>query len=291
MMNINEPGVSPFSVRYFFTPSSFAERIFFYPTRIGHYLCDRAYHFSCRSEIAQQASHHLNLMFFVIKQGLLELQIEGTQYRAERGDMVLFDCKRPHEYRALTDNTEFYWLLFNGMHSETFFHQILALHGGSHVFTAAEPQLVQQQLTLLLAMGETPQRAPEHTCAEAIYTILCELLAGGGVASGDGDALISRSIAYMDQHYDAALSVNDVAFHIGLSASYFTKLFRQSTGYSPYEYLLLRRIDHAKALLLSSAQTVRQIAFETGFNSEENFIRAFKKKVGLSPSGFRKYPV
>ena len=62
-------------------------------------------------------------------------------------------------------------------------------------------------------------------------------------------------------------------------------------GYSPYEYIVLRRIDKAKYMLASTELSVKEIAYATGYNSEENFIHSFRKNVGVAPGIFRKYPV
>ncbi|MDY3618624.1 AraC family transcriptional regulator [Agathobaculum sp.] len=288
-MDIHEPGVLSRSVRYFFTPSSLAERLFFYPTRVGHYYCGRQYRFGWQCEVAREAGHHLNFMLFLVRRGALELNVEGVSCRAEPGGLALFDCKKQHEYRAAGDDLEFYWLLFNGVQAEAFYRQILSLHGGSHVFPSADPAQTRLLFDRLITYGEFQQRVPEHACSEIIYTLLCELLASS--ADTACDTPVGRSIAFMDRHFESELSVEEVAAHVGLSSSHFTKLFRARTGYSPYEYITLRRIDRAKSLLLSTGRTVRQIAFDTGYNSEENFIRAFKKKVGVSPTGFRRYPV
>lgn len=289
-MEINEAGVLRRSVRYFFTPSSYAERLFFYPTRVGHYFCDRNYQFSCNCEIAMDASHRVNYMLFLLTCGGMHIELEGERFSASAGDLVLFDCKQPHEYRAAGDGLEFYWLLFNGGQSETLYREILSLRGG-HVFSSGDPAQVRLLFGRLITYGEMPGRGPEHTLSETVYALLCELLAASSGAENDYDALTDRALRFMNGHFSSDLSVEEVAAHIGLSASYFTKLFRKRTGYSPYEYISLRRIDHAKELLLSGNRTVGQIAFEAGFHSEENFIRAFKKKVGVTPSAFRQYPI
>ena len=73
-----------------------------------------------------------------------------------------------------------------------------------------------------------------------------------------------------------------------MSASYFSKLFKKGTGFSPYDYLLTVRLDRAKELLRQTDDSIENVAFKTGFNSESNFIYFFKKETGVSPLKFRK---
>ena len=288
-MQIGECGVSARSVRYLFTPSSFAERMFYYPTRIGHYFCDRGYRFGSHSEIAMQPGHRLGYMLFLIKQGQLDTTIEGQRAVASSRSFVLFDCQRPYEYRALTDDLEFYWLLLNGGQSALFYEQLLA-QNGAHVFSAGDVMQAQLLLTQLLTYGETARRA-ERDSSEIIYRLLCGLLAQDGGAEDEWSAVIARAAAFLDERLGADLTVDEVAAHVGLSTSYFTKQFRTHTGYSPHEYLTLQRVHRAKELLISTRLTVKQIAYETGYRSEDNFIRSFKKKVGVSPGTYRAFPV
>ena len=73
-MLISEAGVHQTSERYFFTPSSLARELFYYPTRCGHYFCDSRYSFSYRSEIAMEGDHNRNIMLFLIQRGTMELR-------------------------------------------------------------------------------------------------------------------------------------------------------------------------------------------------------------------------
>ena len=68
-MLIPEKGVHQTSERYFFTPSSLARELFYYPTRGGHYFCSSLYSFDHRSEIAMQGDHNQNIMLFYIHSG------------------------------------------------------------------------------------------------------------------------------------------------------------------------------------------------------------------------------
>ena len=95
----------------------------------------------------------------------------------------------------------------------------------------------------------------------------------------------------MNRHLFEEMSVQQVASAVSLSPSHFSRQFKTRTGYSPYEYIILRRIDKAKYLLTSTQLSVKEIAFATGYNSEENFIHSFRSNVGVAPGLFRKYPI
>ena len=106
-----------------------------------------------------------------------------------------------------------------------------------------------------------------------------------------GSDRIAEAIRYMNRHLFEELSVQEVAASVSLSSSHFSRQFKAKTGYSPYEYIILRRIDKAKYLLTSTPLSVKEIAYATGYNSEENFIHSFRSNVGIAPGLFRKYPI
>ena len=95
-MLIPELGVHQTSERYFFTPSSLAKELFYYPTRLGHYFCSSRYSFNHRSEIALQGDHNQNIMLFFVHDGAMELTLHGTPAIARAGQHVLFDCRAPY---------------------------------------------------------------------------------------------------------------------------------------------------------------------------------------------------
>ncbi len=74
--------------------------------------------------------------------------------------------------------------------------------------------------------------------------------------------------------------------HIGYS--YFRKMFKQYTGIAPVQYHLDLKIRRARDLLVSTDQSIKEIAFMVGFRSIHYFSRTFKKKTGISPSEIRK---
>lgn len=83
------------------------------------------------------------------------------------------------------------------------------------------------------------------------------------------------------------ISISEIAKQSGLSQRNFSRLFVQETGLTPKDYLILRRIEKAKSLLIESRLTITDISLEVGYNSLSKFIETFRKIEGILPSDFR----
>jgi len=98
-----------------------------------------------------------------------------------------------------------------------------------------------------------------------------------------------RAKAMMAQATDFHLSLGQLASECRLSVSHFVTAFRRTTGETPYQWHLRRRIDRAMVLLTDDLQPLVTIAVECGFADQSHFTRAFSKIVGMSPGAWRKW--
>lgn len=99
--------------------------------------------------------------------------------------------------------------------------------------------------------------------------------------------LIRRTVDYMRNNLDARLSVSEMAEINHLSVSYFTVLFKKSTGTTPVEYFNQLKMQKAGELLLNNDDNVKSIAKRLGYDDPYYFSRLFKKVLGSAPSGYR----
>lgn len=93
---------------------------------------------------------------------------------------------------------------------------------------------------------------------------------------------------YMEEHYAEDVQIGRLAQMYYINPYYLSHCFKRSTGYSPKRFLLLTRLAKAKELLLNSDLLVSEVAFKSGFLDTNNFIRYFKREVGMTPNRFRK---
>lgn len=98
---------------------------------------------------------------------------------------------------------------------------------------------------------------------------------------------IVQSIDYIYSHLHCRLTVGEAAKAVGLNQCYYSKLFKKEVGCSPQEYILRRKIDAAKNLLLYSSYSSAEIAELLSFSSQSHFIAAFGKYCGVTPREYR----
>ena len=105
------------------------------------------------------------------------------------------------------------------------------------------------------------------------------------------DVLVERNnyscIRFIRGHFDEPISVAKLATMENYNITYFNHWFKKQTGYTPFQYLRLFRIEKAKELLLHTGYNVLDIAVQVGYNSNDAFTRAFKKLEGISPVEYR----
>lgn len=110
--------------------------------------------------------------------------------------------------------------------------------------------------------------------------------------NSDVSTLVYRSIEYINGNYMHDITALDCAHEIGLSYSYFSRQFCKVTGKSFREYLNTVRCNNAEKLLLTTDDSVSNIAYECGYNDLCYFISVFRQSRGISPNKYRKnyYP-
>jgi two-component system response regulator YesN len=102
----------------------------------------------------------------------------------------------------------------------------------------------------------------------------------------EGNHLISKAKSYIHDHYKEPFSLEDVAAYVGLTPTYFTKMFKEQTKHTFIDYVTDYRIEKSKELLLQTNLSLKEIAFEVGYDPNY-FSRVFKKWTNLSPKQYR----
>lgn len=202
---------------------------------------------------------------------------------------VLIDCMEPHDYRTASRKPWcFYWAHFtgSGMAGITpflmdrlipvavdfptqvvdIFKELDELHDRTDRFVFAyRSSLIDRLLTLSIRCLENCER---------------------GQTAGLDDLAPAKE--YIQNHLSGEITVDELAASCNLSKFHFIRTFHKSTGFPPYRYVQIMRIDRAKQLLIFSNHSIAEIASEVGFGSQANFGKVFREITGTTPAAYRK---
>lgn len=107
------------------------------------------------------------------------------------------------------------------------------------------------------------------------------------VSSTDKLDVVDSAILYMQEHINENISLQDLSSHYNYSASRFSSLFKQKTGYAPIDYFIQMKMQKASQQLDFSSSSVKDIALSMGFDDPYYFSKRFRKIIGLSPKQYR----
>ena len=109
-----------------------------------------------------------------------------------------------------------------------------------------------------------------------------------GHRGGLGPVRLRRVLDYIDANLQAHLSLQDLAVVVETSVFHFVRSFRESIGLPPHQYLLRRRVERAKQLLVDPRMSLVDVALRCGFASQSHLTAAFHRLARITPRDYRK---
>lgn len=122
---------------------------------------------------------------------------------------------------------------------------------------------------------------------------LLRLLFSRFIKNGKSNKMQVRSafnevLNYINEHLHESLTISDLAMRYNLSSDHFSRVFQQKFGIRPSKYIQSVRIERSETLLITTNNTIAQIADKTGWENVSYYTRVFKKVTGKTPGQFRK---
>jgi len=99
---------------------------------------------------------------------------------------------------------------------------------------------------------------------------------------------LERTRELIEAKLGERITLADIAADTGLGADHFSRVFKQETGLSPYQFVIRRRVDRARHLLAETVVSIAGIAHECGFADQVHLTRAFRRIVGTTPAAYRR---
>lgn len=224
--------------------------------------------------------------------GILETQSTGRNRLVAGQAFMLFPGEwhryRPDKEVGWTES----WVGFKG--------QVRMLNASGHLISRAKPIInigpddrVSNLFNAVFERVRNEIVGSEYVLSGAVIHLLGYLLTllkrQELKITSRTDEIILTAKSIMENQFAEKVRLEDIAEELKISYAWFRKYFKRNTGFSPYDYLLNIRINHAKLLLKNSGMSVKEISMAAGFESQQQFCRTFKGKTGQTPMEFRRY--
>lgn len=255
------------------------------------------------SKIEEAASVHPRVMhahqdlveIVLITSGSGQYSIGGVRHQVHRGNLAIYNSGVVHDELSGPDVLiGSYCCAVGGLQIEGQRENALISDTGSPVFEVSEEQCerLEKLLDLMfseLVSGKQSGEEVSHHLLRALLTSCWHIT--HGVAAGDPcstNVLGVRIKTYIDAHYSEDISLQSISDHLNVSPYYLSHVFKDTTGYSPLQYIVRRRIGEAQTLLISTDYPVTRIASMVGYDNPSHFNLLFAKNVGMTPRKYRK---
>ena len=210
------------------------------------------------------------------------------QIRSGQGFMIfpkqvntyIADEKLPWEYA---------WVEFDGLKAKESL-EMAGLTMDSPIYHPGARDLSLELKNEMLYIAQHSDQSPFHLIGH-LYLMLDYLTRSSSkrlMQTGKiRDFYIKEAISFIEQNFQNDISVEDIAGFCNLNRSYFGKIFRDTLGKSPQEFLISYRMSKAAELLKLTELSVGDISSAVGYLNQLHFSRAFKKIYGTSPRQWR----
>lgn len=231
------------------------------------------------------------IKYVIAGEGLLDYQ--GQTYSLRPGQIFWIDCREPHYYRTSPDvgHWRVLWVHFTGVSAEFYYDLFQAKNNRCPVLTMPPDNHLQEYLRQLIALYDNDSNvlSADLSAALLLTQMLTDIIR---TTEGERDWLsvpesVARARDYLTEHYNEKITLDDLAAKYAVSKFHFQKQFKRFTGYTPNDFLLQLRLNHAKEFLRTTDHPVSQIACDVGIQNVSHFINLFKKQEGITPMNYR----
>lgn len=205
---------------------------------------------------------------------------EGFMIFPRQINTYIADPKLPWEY---------IWLEFDGMRAREVI-ETAGLSPDHPVYHALYKDLRENMKEEMLYIAEHHNAPPFHLIGHLYLFIDYLSRSSSSQIAANGrirDFYIKEALNYIEQNFQNDISVENIASFCGLNRTYFGRIFKETVGKSPQQFLLSYRMSKAAELLKLTGLSISDIGNAVGYPNQLHFSRAFKNVYGLSPREWR----
>lgn len=224
-------------------------------------------------------------LFVYIINGTGKLYLKNKTLNLKSGDMFVNNLNEEYSFHAdENERWDIRWLAVRGNTVEEFLCKFFKNTNVIHLDNGIAMTECFNQIFYLMDSDDV---ADKYTCISRVYDFLSLLYKSSSLGE-NGSNYVTEAKIFMKKNFAEKITVKDVADHLKINASYFSRLFTKEMGVSPIKYLSTVRIQKAAELLTTTNMSIEDISYSVGIDDALYFSRFFKKVTGSSPMQFKK---
>jgi AraC-like DNA-binding protein len=235
--------------------------------------------------------HEYQIVYITKGKGFLSLNYDEKQ-ELSKGHIFILLPGQWHSYYPCTESGwNEYYIGFSGEMA----NRLLQYH-----FISSENQILDvglnEELVSLFSkaieVAGTQKAGTQQYLAGIVMHIIGQILAVSKYHPTESTEIsqkIEQAKIIMNENVYKNIDPETLAMKLNISYSWFRKVFKDYTGFAPAKYFQELKLRKAKQMLISSSNTVKEIAYMLDFNSTEHFFSLFKKTTGFTPLEYRAF--
>jgi AraC-like DNA-binding protein len=233
-----------------------------------------------------------DLHIVYITEGKGHFEAEGMEYDVSPGSAFLLLPNMKHRYAPDFETGWYeYWVGFRG----NYFDRLLENKIISHekiFFDMGKQEYIEYLFRQILDEVKTLQPLYQLKICSRIITLLTEILAWDRRREQPDNyqTLVTNAKKLMEAAVMGSLNLGAIANELGVSTSWLNQIFKEYTSMTPYQYYIHLKICKAQELLEQPGISVKEAAWQMGFDDQYSFSRLFKSKTGISPRNWKRLP-
>ena len=233
----------------------------------------------------------LEIMFIDSGQGTIE--IDKKSYKASKDDIVIYLPN--HMHKEYSDKKQIMHAIFFGVKYTHSLKRMFESCNPPFVFNSKEngPLFLRLFKTLISESKESNLAYSDKITNCLVKTIILKILqmASDNKEAAKSNEFIKEIQTYLDEHYLEDIKLDEYYDSLPFSKYYIARFFKSCMGVTPVNYIISKRMDDARDLLINSDKKIKDISNEVGYKDIYYFTKIFKKEIGVSPSEYRKHRV
>lgn len=251
------------------------------------------FHYAIYPRVLHRHADFLELLY--VRTGTGVYIIDGERYDIKKGDIIICNANVLHdEDTSQSKNLNTLSVAVSDINIKKLPKNCL-IAANTIPIVHTNGNSISEIMSIIYELLSDIASDMTETCTYLTIALICNVLDivneqkeyENNAIKKRGYIIVKQVKSYIDNNFYNDITLKSISKEINVSPYHLAHVFKNSTGYSPIQYVLRRRIGEAQSLLITTKLNITNIALSVGYNNSCHFNSIFSKYIGMSPSRYR----